>query len=75
LRGGCRSDPIPSRHNRLIQPIDHLPISPWYQVPVQIHRNRDRNVPNLFLDVDGALVLLEQQTGEGVAQIMESDFL
>lgn len=35
--------------------------------------DRDGAVPHLFLHVDGALALLEQQTGEGVAQIMESN--
>ena len=40
---------------------------------VQINRDRDGAVPHLFLHLDGALALLEQQTGEGVTQIMESD--
>lgn len=73
MRGGCGSNPIPTSGDWLVEPIDRLPISHGNQVPVKINRDRDGGMPHLLLHIDRALALLEQQTGEGMTQIMEAN--
>lgn len=59
------------RRERGIESVDRLFIPAWDQMPITVHRDLDRGVPQLFLHVDRAFPLLKEQAGVAMSQIVE----
>ena len=58
---------------RVVQSVYLCPIAPWYQVPVDVHRNLDGVVPHLLLHVGEGGSLLNEQASKGMPEIMETN--
>ena len=67
--GGC----IWKIPNRGVQPIHRCPVPPWHEVPVGVHGDPDGMMPHLLFHVDERLPLLNEQTGEGVAEVVNAN--
>ncbi len=57
----------------VIKAAGHMPIIPRKQVGVYIKRDADTSVAELLLHIFWLCALLNQERGEGVAQVMEPD--
>ncbi len=60
--------------HRSVEPIHRLLIPAWDEMPVKVHRDLNRRMTHLFLDVDRAFALLKQKTGERMAKVMKANF-
>ena len=64
----------PDRNSQTRQPIDSFPlIIAWNPMCVDLHGDIRVGVTQLVANVGYGCALCQEQTGEGVSQIMESD--